>query len=1422
MPIQYLRWSNAPLHQMNAFDRLSRYQQNGVSMSTPTTADDLRSCVTGDKTKASFKGRQLTALPDWLWNLKSLTDLDISGNRLTELPDSLGNLVALTRLDASDNGLVGLPDAVSKLTALTELILDGNEIKNLPDSIAVLIGLHSLNVQYNALEYLPAWIGRLTALSELRLGSNSLAQLPNELANLKALTLLDVSSNSLKELPDDLGDLRALTELDISSNPLGVLPEWICQLPSMTTLLASRCNLTSLPETCGNLTSLTFLSIGNNSIRVLPPWLGALTQLTFLDISDNGATELPNRLDAAPTLIHLNLSGLHLTSLPEWIGELTALRHLNFSSNELTELPDALCELRALSTLQVTRNNLSALPSTIGNLTALTELNVAANCLKRFPHSIGNLKLLIELTASFNELSDLPSSVGELTNLQTLAIGNNRLTSLPNWIGELTNLTTLEVSNNYLTELPAGIINLTQLRKLYVGNYDFNANIGWLLAGFPLSVRKNFFDPHQADGNRLQTLPAGIGKLQKLTELDLNSVSLVEIPDSFGELSALNHLELSFNQITSVSTTLTNLSQLQHLTLSNNMLNELSSEIGNWRLLVSLDLSNNSLTSLPDSITRLTSLSELNLSGNKLVDLPNDLGNCSQLSILNISNNSIVNIPASVGSLSTLHELDVSANEIRSIPESLGSIKRLRSVSLLDNPLRSPLLEIAEDGTTALKAYLSSLAEKATELWISKLLVVGEGTVGKTSLIKSLVGDDYDEHEPTTHGIRIQDIELAHPTSTGVTMRLSAWDFGGQDIYHATHQFFLSDRSLFLLLWNSRQGWEHAKLPYWLDIIQARAPRARIILVATHTEARPVDLPLGELRATYPQIVDSLSVDNRTREGVNELRLMMAGHAAELPLMGSRWPASWVSGVDAINKCGLQYATPEQLYAILASAGVTDESHQAYLLRALHLLGDILYFDEDEDLRDTVIIRPQWVNGYIAKVLDSADVAAERGLLSRSHERQLWSDLDAGLRDRFLHMMEKFDLSYRISDHPTAASLVVERLPWDSPPYQEQWDAALHTPNAKEIRLRYQLNTLPPGVPTWFIAREHRFSTGTHWRTGALFQYTNDERVFGLVRAEHKDNIVELAVRGPVPQLFFSVLQDGFDSTLSRYQGLEVTTLVPCPCEQGSGTEPGKPCQHVYQYGPLLRRLEQGVLEIECELSFHKQNVAQLLFGIAPNTPDEIVSWLERVDNRLSDFQAEAAWAQREFLKAIRLGQHQFQALCPSVFTLTPSKKRNLKPGMHRLELRLYCEQPGSFHALPEAPYTIERPSGWLSRISPVLMRLIKVLKYAAPLVEPVLGLTAAELGTQLSDEVQLMTELVKQIPDDLAADDEMQLSGASSYMKLDADYRDIFALLDGLDPTHHWHGLSRVLSPEGQILWLCRDHAQLYSKLGSYRSLPV
>jgi hypothetical protein len=252
---------------------------------------------------------------------------------------------------------------------------------------------------------------------------------------------------------------------------------------------------------------------------------------------------------------------------------------------------------------------------------------------------------------------------------------------------------------------------------------------------------------------------------------------------------------------------------------------------------------------------------------------------------------------------------------------------------------------------------------------------------------------------------------------------------------------------------------------------------------------------------------------------------------------------------------------------------------------------------------------------------------------------------------------------------------------------------------------------------------------------------------------------------------------------------------------------------HLFQYEPLLRRLERGVPEVECELSFSKVNVAELLFGIAPTTTDQLVTWMGKVDRQLTDFRAESSWAQREFLKALRRGQIRSEALCPSVFTLTAAAGRISRPGIQRLELRLYCEQPGAFHALPEPPYIISQPSRWLKTIGPYLATLVEVLKHTAPLAGPVLGLTSEHLTKQLTNEIRLMTELVNQLPR-VAADGDVSLPLTDEpihHASVDADYRAIYSLLHELDPSHHWAALNRILSPEDQILWLCSDHARQY-----------
>ena len=84
-------------------------------------------------------------------------------------------------------------------------------------------------------------------------------------------------------------------------------------------------------------------------------------------------------------------------------------------------------------------------------------------------------------------------------------------------------------------------------------------------------------------------------------------------------------------------------------------------------------------------------------------------------------------------------------------------------------------------------------------------------------------------------------------------MTVRAWDFGGQEVYRVSHQFFLTRRALYLVVWNARQGQEHDEVEGWLRRIRLRAgPDARTLVVATHCAERLPELDYPHLVQMFP------------------------------------------------------------------------------------------------------------------------------------------------------------------------------------------------------------------------------------------------------------------------------------------------------------------------------------------------------------------------------------------------------------------------------------------------------------------------------------------------------------------------------------------------------------------------------------------
>jgi internalin A len=124
-----------------------------------------------------------------------------------------------------------------------------------------------------------------------------------------------------------------------------------------------------------------------------------------------------------------------------------------------------------------------------------------------------------------------------------------------------------------------------------------------------------------------------------------------------------------------------------------------------------------------------------------------------------------------------------------------------------------------------------------------KVILLGNGKVGKTQLCRRFRGQSFDESVKSTHGIQIwREEQQIRTGSEEQAFQINWWDFGGQDIYHGTHSLFLRSRAVFLILWTpnleNREEYSENGIPmrnqplaYWLDYVRSLAGEGSPVIV---------------------------------------------------------------------------------------------------------------------------------------------------------------------------------------------------------------------------------------------------------------------------------------------------------------------------------------------------------------------------------------------------------------------------------------------------------------------------------------------------------------------------------------------------------------------------------------------------------------
>ena len=933
-----------------------------------------------------------------------------------------------------------------------------------------------LDLSNLGLETVPDSIGQLTSLTQLALSGNQLTTVPDSIGQLTSLTQLTLSGNQLATVPDSIGQLTSLTELYLSGNLLATVPDSIGQLTSLTTLYLHDNLLATVPNSIGQLTSLTTLYLHNNQLTTVPDSIGQLTSLTTLYLHDNQLATVPDSISQLTSLTTLYLDGNQLTTVPDSIGRLTSLTRLDLHDNLLTTVPDSISQLTSLTTLTLHDNQLKTVPDSIVQLTSLTELYLHDNQLTTVPDSIGQLTSLTTLTLYNNQLTTVPDSITQLTSLTTLRLYNNQLTTVPDSIGRLTSLTTLRLHDNQLTTVPDSITQLTSLTQLYLHD------------------------------NQLTTLPDSIGQLTSLTQLTRYNNQLTTAPDSIGQLTSLTELRLYNNELTTVPDSITQLTSLTQLYLHDNQLTTLPDSIGRLTSLTRLDLHDNLLATVPDSIGQLTSLTQLYLSGNQLTTVPDSITQLTSLTQLYLHNNQLTTVPDSITQLTSLTTLYLHNNQLTTVPDSISQLTSLTELTLHNNPVSDSVPGSVLEGRPAdVIRYLLDLRQDEEPLNELKLLILGRGGAGKSSIKDRLLKDEFDPDRLETPGVDIDRWPFDIETST---VQLNVWDFAGQEIAHATHRFFLTERSVYFVVLDARADTQDADAEYWCRIATAFGGDSPIIVVLNKQDLKAFDVDRNRLKDDFPNIAAFVKTDCVTRAGIDELQHCLQDVVGSHTALSDRFPQAWhhLKGHFADVEQLPDYQTLAEFRATCANLGEDNPNRQSTLARTLHALGLIIHYGDDPRLRDTAVLNPEWVTSSVYKLLRAREGAdGDDGVLAFEDAQHVLEREEPEQVHYLINLMRRFELCFPIDGDQSW--LVPDLLP----KYQPELDPTWRT-TTEAVRLQYSYRFLPEGLIAQFITRLHPLTEDQiRWRYGTVLEM---EGASGLVQADTRERQVEVTVVG--------------------------------------------------------------------------------------------------------------------------------------------------------------------------------------------------------------------------------------------------------------------------------------------------------------------
>ena len=709
--------------------------------------------------------------------------------------------------------------------------------------------------------------------------------------------------------------------------------------------------------------------------------------------------------------------------------------------------------------------------------------------------------------------------------------------------------------------------------------------------------------------------------------LNLNYCEITDL-SFITDMTWLTKLDLNSNNILDI-TPLQSLTDLTTLYIADNQIIDLS-PMKNLTGLVEIALGRNKIIDI-SSLSKLTNLSSLHLSFNK-IEIIESLQGLVQLKRLFLAINQITDISV-LKILDNLEELSLHENNITDISPLLTLLKKgipvywdwnheNRRITLNTNPLDPIIIAKIQQGNDALIKYLEALqTQPQVRINEAKLMIVGEPMAGKTTLRVKL--RDTNAAMPTvearTEGVYIdketcQFDTLDMDTKTPIPFYYHIWDFGGQKVYKPISQMFITHSTLYVAVINADKGTEQKELLSWFESIEKLTGNSPVIVVqnglvdpikTTNLKAikeRFVDMWRGEhtlnLRRMATNIADH---DPDSLRRFEILRGRIHSELELLPHRQSTLPESYALVRQAIaDKAANGHLLPyTDFEAICTKNGITKPDEQSRLSDTFHILGTYLHYQNNDILKNTIILHSNWATDAAYVVLHSPIVSQKEGHFETLDIQQIWIDATyRGRQKQLVELMKEFRLCYNISQTQTYV------VPYCLPLYDAKiadWEIQ------NNVRLTIKYDFLPSATIVKLLVGLHEYIANGQtwiWQKGGVIDGNSCHAYSTYARIEQDEDNRQLTIKvhGKMTLTLFSIILKELDTVNKPYPALDIKKRVLCNCAECQ--KDANPEYYDYETHLIRRLYTNENATIECHKSSLSINISDLLRGVI--SPEQV------------------------------------------------------------------------------------------------------------------------------------------------------------------------------------------------------------------------